>query len=201
MTTWAIVPVKPLLRSKSRLAEVLTREEREVLSREMLEHTLGVLKLCDIVKGVLVVSRDPAALSVAREYAVNTLQESGAPELNTALTRASRVVTAWGATRILILPSDLPLLTLADVQALLENGHYPRQVVISPDRREDGTNALVMKPPDLFKLGYGVGSFNIHLQRAAETDTHVREYRSPTLALDVDIPEDLELYRELIAAG
>jgi 2-phospho-L-lactate guanylyltransferase len=200
MTTWAIVPVKPLYRSKSRLADVLTPEERETLSRKMLEHTLEVLTMCDSVHGVLVVSRDPAALAVAREFGVHTVQESGSPELNSALTRASRLVTTWGAKRVLVLPSDLPLLTLGDVQGLLENGHYPRQAVVSPDRREDGTNALVMKPPDLFGFSFGSGSFGVHLQQAAKTDAHVREYRSPTLALDVDLPEDLALYRELVAA-
>ena len=199
-TTWAIVPVKPLYRSKSRLSQVLSPAEREELSRTMLEHTLEVLSTCEGIHGVLVVSRDPAALAVAREYGVNTVQESGSPELNDALERASQVVTAWGAKRVLILPSDLPLVTLADLQSLLANGHHVRQVVVAPDRREDGTNALLMKPPGLFEFAFGIGSFSRHLQRAAAAEAIVSEYRSDSLALDIDLPEDLELYRELVAA-
>lgn len=199
-TTWAIVPVKPLYRSKSRLSEVLTPSEREELSREMLAHTLEVLAMCESIHGVLVVSRDPAALAVAREYGVNTVLESGTPELNDALERASEVVKTWGAKRVLILPSDLPLVTVHDVENLLANGHHVRQVVVAPDRREEGTNALVMKPPGLFELAFGVDSFPRHLQRAAEAEAVVSEYRSDTVALDIDLPEDLNLYRQMVAA-
>jgi 2-phospho-L-lactate guanylyltransferase len=199
-TTWAIVPVKPLYRSKSRLAEVLSPAEREELSRSMLEHTLAVLAKCEGIHGVLVVSRDPAALAVAREYGVNTVQESGSPELNEALERAAKVVTTWGAKRVLILPCDLPLVTLADVQALLANGHHVRQVAVAPDRREEGTNALLMKPPGLFELAFGVGSFPLHLQRAEEAGAVVSTIRSESLALDIDLPEDLAVYREIVTA-
>ena len=200
MTTWAIVPVKPLYRSKSRLAGVLSPEEREALSRMMLENTLSVLTSYQAVSGVLIVSRDPAALAVAREYGVNTVRESGSPELNVALTRASRVVTTWGAKRALVLPSDLPLLTLDDLEGLLEaEERHLREAVAAPDRHEDGTNALVMKPPGLFEFGFGKGSFAVHLQRAAQAGAYVREFRSPTIALDVDLPEDLALYQATVA--
>ena len=40
MTLWAIVPVKPLRRGKSRLAGTLTEDERTALNQELLEHTL-----------------------------------------------------------------------------------------------------------------------------------------------------------------
>ena len=198
-TTWAIIPVKPLYRSKSRLSGVLSPEERETLSRTMLEHTLEVLTMCDSVHGVLVISRDPAALAVARAYDANTVQESGSPELNAALTRASQFVSTWGAKRVLVLPSDLPLLTLEDVRGLLDNGRSLREVVVAPDRREDGTNALVLKPPGLFEFGFGKGSFATHLERAAQAGAQVREFRSPTVALDVDLPEDLALYLATVA--
>lgn len=198
--TWAIVPIKPFYSSKSRLAGVLSSDERAALSQEMLEHTLAVLTQVESVHGALVVSRDPAALAIAREYDANTVQESGSPELNVALERATTVVTTWGAKRVLVLPSDLPLLTQEDVIGLLANGQYPRQVVIAPDRREEGTNALVMKPPDLMEVAFGNGSFAEHIHRAEAVGAHVREYRSPTVALDVDLPEDLELYREKVAA-
>jgi len=39
---WAIVPVKELANSKSRLAAVLSAEERAALTRRLLRRTLGV---------------------------------------------------------------------------------------------------------------------------------------------------------------
>lgn len=203
MTTWAIVPIKPLNRSKSRLAEVMSPEEREEFSRSMLEHTLEILTQCKHINGVLVVSRDPAALAIARNYDVHTVQESGSPELNAALTRAAQAITTWNATRVLILPSDLPLLRVEDVEGLLKsaNGHaYPR-VVIAPDRRGEGTNALVVQPPGLFEFAFGLDSSTTHIERAEEAGATVTEYHSSTLALDVDTPEDLEMYHALASAA
>ena len=200
MTTWAIVPVKPLYLSKSRLSAVMSPEERKAFSRSLLENTLDALDNCHLVNGVLVVSRDPEALSVARAFAVHTVQESGSPELNAALTRASQIVAStWNAKRVLVLPSDLPLLTQHDLDAFLQDQRHPRQAVIAPDRHEDGTNALLVKPPGLFEFAFGVGSFAVHLERATRSGAHVREYRSPSVALDVDLPEDLELYRATLA--
>ena len=40
MSLWAIVLVKPLKRGKSRLAGILTEEERTQLNQDLLERTL-----------------------------------------------------------------------------------------------------------------------------------------------------------------
>ena len=68
MTLWAIVPVKPLRRGKSRLAEVLTQEERKDLNRNLLAHTVDTLAAIPEIEHVLVISRDPEALALAREH-------------------------------------------------------------------------------------------------------------------------------------
>ena len=67
MSLWAIVPVKPLRRGKSRLAGVLTDEERTFINYSMLKNTLKALRATPEVDHVLVVSRDPSALALARE--------------------------------------------------------------------------------------------------------------------------------------
>ena len=84
MTLWAIVPVKPLRRGKSRLAGTLSDEERAELNRLLLEHTLKTLIDLKEVAEVLVVSRDSSALALARDLGARTVQEDGAPALNTA---------------------------------------------------------------------------------------------------------------------
>ena len=92
MNVWAVVPVKPLNRAKSRLAAALSAEMREQLAVKMLHHTVKCLVDCSAVSGILVISRDTRALVIAREYGAKTVQESGAPELNPALERASQVI-------------------------------------------------------------------------------------------------------------
>jgi 2-phospho-L-lactate guanylyltransferase len=120
VTIWAIVPVKPLNRSKSRLSPVLTGKQRETLSKQMLELTLKTLKQVEAISGILVISRDTAALSLARRFKVQTVQESGTPELNDALARATNVVMSWNAKACLVLASDIPLMTPQDIEALVQ---------------------------------------------------------------------------------
>ena len=89
MSLWAIVPVKPLRRGKSRLAGMLSEDERTRLNYSMLSQTLKTLAAVPEIAEILVVSRDSAALALAREQHVRTVQEEGAPELNAALRRAT----------------------------------------------------------------------------------------------------------------
>ena len=122
MTLWAIVPVKPLRTSKSRLSSVLTSDEREKLSQQMLIHTLELLREVNEIERTLVVSRDPKALSIARKYDARTVTEHGTPELNNALVRATVVSQQFDISGVLVLPADLPLLSIDDIEKLvLEN--------------------------------------------------------------------------------
>jgi 2-phospho-L-lactate guanylyltransferase len=197
VTIWAIVPVKPFNHAKSRLATVLSAREREALSRSLLEHTLGVLAEVPEIERVLVVSRDTEALTLARGRGAHTVTESGAPELNSALTRATQAAISFGARTILVLPIDLPLLRASDIKRLLELDGQERAVVISPDRREVGTNALVVRPPLLMDYAFGPDSCRVHAERAAAAGAQVHVCRLPGTGLDVDEPADLELYRAL----
>nr|MBN1229253.1 2-phospho-L-lactate guanylyltransferase [Anaerolineae bacterium] len=195
---WAIVPVKPLNRSKSRLAPVLDIKQRETFSREMLERTVSTLKDVEAVKGIVVISRDTAALAHVRQYDVHTLQETGTPELNASLTRAVQVVGSWNAGGVLVLASDIPLMRPEDINQIISLSNHPSCIVIAADRRQEGTNALLMRPPGLIPFCYGQNSFQKHIEVANAANAEVRIYESPTIALDVDIPEDLDLYRELL---
>jgi 2-phospho-L-lactate guanylyltransferase len=142
MTLWAIVPVKPLRRGKSRLAGVLTEEERVGLNSQLLTHTIDILREITEIEHVLVVSRDQAALSLARAHGARTVQENGAPELNVALTRATIVAKRHSTRGVLIIPSDLPMISKEDVYAMLDKVKDPPVVVVAPDRKKTGTNAL-----------------------------------------------------------
>ncbi len=198
MTFWAIVPVKPLQRGKSRLAGVLTQEERLDLNRRLLAHTMDTLTAIPDIEHVLVISRDQAALALAREYGARTVQEHGAPQLNIALTRATIVARTYATRGVLILPADLPLITPEDIQTLLARAVDPPVVVISPDRRRQGTNALLVCPAGVIEYAFGPGSFQRHCARARLAGAHLEICELPSLALDMDLPEDLELVSETL---
>lgn len=196
MTLWAIVPVKPMTKGKSRLAGSLTPEERLALNRQMLDHLLSVLVGVPEIERTLVVSRDPAVLALARDRGARTLSERSPSELNRALERATGAAQAYGASGVLILPADLPLLLRKDVDHLVALATTPPVVVISPDRHEEGTNALLVAPIGLIEYGFGANSFQRHLKRAEAAGARLEVARLPRLALDVDQPEDLALVRE-----
>ncbi len=193
MTTWAIVPVKPLRRGKSRLAGLLTEEQRTRLNRYLLEHTLSILNEIPDIEHTLVVSRDPAALALTRSMGGRTVLEDGAPQFNTAIQRATIVAQTQGARAVLILPADLPLVEASDLKALLSLGQIPPTVVIAPDRRKDGTNTLFVNPAGLIEYGYGPGSFQLHCQRATEAGAKLEIVNCERIGLDLDLPEDLEM--------
>jgi 2-phospho-L-lactate guanylyltransferase len=197
MTLWAIVPVKPLRRGKSRLAGTLTEDERTALNQDLLEHTLKILSAVKELDQVLVVSRDPQALTVARNHGAKTVQEDGQPHLNTALARATVMAQVHSTRGVLILPADLPLLTPDDVRALIDRAAKPPVVVIAPDRHGKGTNALLMVPAGQIEYDFGEGSFQRHCERAKKSGAKLEIVELPSLGLDLDLPEDLEMIRKL----
>ncbi len=196
MTLWAIVPVKPLRTAKSRLSAVLTKDEREILSQQMLINTLDLLREVKEIERTLVVSRDTKALSIARKHGARTVTENGAPELNNALARATVVAQQYDISGVLVIPADLPLMRVDDVEKLIGRATDPPVVVIAPDRHGRGTNALLSSPPGLIEYDFGTDSFERHVARAKAAGVRLVVCENPSIGLDVDLPEDLEYLRE-----
>ena len=196
MTLWAIVPVKPLRRGKSRLAGTLTEDERTELNQSLLKHTIETLSGLKEIEQVLVVSRDPHALTIARNHGARTVREDGQPQLNTALKRATVVAQVYATRGVLVLPADLPLISKDDILELLNRAVDPPVVVIAPDRHQKGTNALLISPSGLIEYDFGENSFERHCRQARNAGARLEIVTLPSLGLDLDLPEDLELIRE-----
>ncbi len=201
MSVWVLIPVKPLTRAKSRLSPVLTAEQRTELAELTLRRTLDVVAQLPQVAGVLVISRDGRVLSLARGLGAHTIQESGAPELNPALMRATQVLNSWRADAVLILPADIPLVNADDLTNMIRMGNNHNTVVVATDDIRDGTNVLFVRPPGLFPYAYGEASFARHQQLARLAGANVHIYESELLALDLDTPEDLKKYQQFVDEG
>jgi 2-phospho-L-lactate guanylyltransferase len=199
MTIWAIVPVKPLRRGKSRLAEALNEDERAELNSQLLKHTLQTLKETPKVEEVMVISRDPKVMAIAHDYNARTIMEDGSADLNTALKRATAVAKMYTTNGVLILPADLPLIAKEDIEKLIAIGDaHKRVVVITPDRHKNGTNALLISPSGLIEYSYGEKSFDRHCEQARKVGARLEICELPSIELDLDLPEDLELVAEKI---
>ena len=193
MTLWAIIPVKPLRRGKSRLSGVLSLEARTALNHYLLSNTLETLASVPEIEHSLVVSRDPEALTIAREYGARTVQEQGSPHLNIALTRATMVALSHSVQGVLIVPADLPLLSVDDIREVVRRAEGAPVVVITPDRHHQGTNALLISPPGLIKYEFGPDSYHRHCAQAKKVGARLEICERVSVALDIDFPEDLEL--------
>ncbi len=207
MNIWAIIPVKPLHDSKSRLVNVLTPEERAALTLQILGDTLEVLAEVPAINRTLVVSRDPKVLKVARNRGASTYNETDKQGLNSALTRASHIAAAKNADCILILPADLPYVTAEDVELIVGNdsgdaagrdesnrGIVPGSFAICSDHGCDGSNALLVCPPTGFTFQYGSNSFSLHLEEASRLGMSKRVVEAPGIKFDIDTEEDWIAY-------
>jgi 2-phospho-L-lactate guanylyltransferase len=203
----ALVPLRSLEGGKARLGGAIDAEERETLLRGLLDQTLDVLTAWQACRTVHVVSMDAEVLQVvaqrdlasdARRTPVRTLLQER-EGLNEALAFARDDALAEGATAVLMLPVDLPLLTTEALDLLLEAtdaaiaaGSGRPVVVIAPSDARGGTNALLLSPPAVIGPSFGVASLEAHLRAAETADASVQIVRDPRLGFDLDTPEDLE---------
>jgi 2-phospho-L-lactate guanylyltransferase len=104
--------------------------------------------------------------------------------------QAQALAEAGGASRLLILPSDLPLISSEDVDALVAASERSA-VVITPDRASEGTNALLLSPPLALIPSFGEASFDRHQQLAERASLEVAVVKRWGLALDLDTPADV----------
>jgi 2-phospho-L-lactate guanylyltransferase len=189
MSMWAIIPVKYLSEAKSSLREILGPEQRQRLVLSMLADVLNAIRQAPSVSGVAVVSPDRKVLDFAGLHGATCIVESSL-DLNGALKSAIEKVVGRGATSVLIIPGDLPLLKSVDIENLTAMATAKRDVVIAPSKA-NGTNALLIRPPDLINLRFGGESFPLHVQEAVRAGVKPRVYKSPTVATDIDEPADL----------
>lgn len=190
------MPVKAFDDAKSRLRPVLDAEQRRELVRGLMLRSLETLQSCRRIDQVVVVSSDREALRLAEAGGATALAESGSG-LNAALKEAQLHAVEHGAASLLALASDLPLLTTADLDALIVAGR-DAGVVIAPDRARQGTNALLLRPAAAIEFSFGKSSFQRHLALTQAAGLTAAEVSRRGLTFDVDLPQD---WLDLLASG
>lgn len=192
MNRWLLAPVKPFAEAKSRLASVLTPGERALLLRGLLARTLALATESGLFTCLLVISRDPLVWEAARQAGACALPEEG-EELNSALVQGRSYAEDAGVQRLLILPADLPWITVSDLQALCALGEQGDGLVAGL-AQDGGTNALYLRLPSDLPFCFGENSFARHLAAAAAAGLTPAIYDSPTLRFDLDTPADLAAF-------
>lgn len=188
MSLIAVVPVKDLREAKSRLGTALDARERAEITLRSMSRVISALREAG-VGSVCVVSPDAEVLAAARSDGAETLLQSSRG-LNPALAEAREWASSRGASSLLVLPADLPLLEARDVRGIV-NAAIKAQVVIAPDRARGGTNALLLRPPDSLPFAFGPDSFERHLRLARERGLSTTVCERPNIAFDLDTTGDL----------
>jgi 2-phospho-L-lactate guanylyltransferase len=194
-----LVPVRGLTDGKARLGFALDAEERETLVVGLLVNTLDVLAAWPDCEQAHVVSAEPGILQLALHRGAGAVADAAESNLNAALIRAREAAVAAGATAVLCLPSDLPFLSTAALERLLDAadaalaaGNGRPLVVIAPADARDGTNALLLAPPHVIEPRFGEQSLAAHVHAAGTADASLQLVVDADLGFDLDTPDDLE---------
>jgi 2-phospho-L-lactate/phosphoenolpyruvate guanylyltransferase len=190
MSTLAILPIKSFVEAKQRLSDELSAGQRRALAEAMFSDVLVALRRATLVDDVLVVSGDSGAQQIAGGYGAQVLNDAERGH-NPAAMLGIRAAIESGAERALLVPGDCPLLAPSEVDELIGRSAGDGSALIVPDRHGTGTNALLLSPPDAITPSFGPGSCERHASIAQEAGIYHRVVEVPSLALDVDTPEDL----------
>jgi 2-phospho-L-lactate/phosphoenolpyruvate guanylyltransferase len=197
MTTIAILPIKTLDRAKQRLAVELDPTPRRSLVEAMFSDALIALRRAATVDSVVVVTPDHVAQRIGAGYGAEVIEDSDAGH-NDAAQRGIEHAVKLGAERALLVPGDRPLPDPDELDAFAGRRTRSGTVLVVPDRHGTGTNALLITPPNAFSPSFGEGSHDRHLEQARAAGLNAESVAVPSLALDVDTPEDLAMLTEAL---
>ncbi|MFT4519004.1 MAG: 2-phospho-L-lactate guanylyltransferase [Halioglobus sp.] len=190
----ALVPLKDLVRAKTRLAGLLGPSERRALAQAMVEDVLSVLGAHPDISGITLVSDDPGAPLLASKYGATYWSEQslGCSGLNAVIECASKRLLASTDDPLLVLHGDLPLLETADISAVLEVLEQHGSLVIGSDSAGTGTNLLGFSKSSVVPFRFGSNSCQAHQQEARKAGVRADILQRSGIAVDVDEAMDLQ---------
>jgi coenzyme F420-0:L-glutamate ligase/coenzyme F420-1:gamma-L-glutamate ligase len=194
----AVVPVKSLAASKSRLIPHLGRAAAERLALAMLGDVVEALLATRGLARVAVATPDPDVARAAREAGAEVLLREDAG-LNAAVEAAAAELAPGPGDGLLVVLGDVAGVRAAELETLLGALEGPG-VALAPSQ-DGGSSALLRVPRDAIAAGFGPGSAKRHRDLAARAGVDFRELPLASLAIDVDSPEDLDALRRSGGAG
>jgi 2-phospho-L-lactate guanylyltransferase len=204
MPTLAILPIKRFDEAKQRLEEGVRPLPRRALAEAMFADVLVALRRSGGVDEILVVTADKGAQQMAGSHGAHVLDDDGGGH-NPAASLGIDYALQHGFDTVVLVPGDCPALDPAELDALIADGEANRaddepDAVIVPDRHGTGTNALLLTPPDAMTPAFGPGSRDRHVANAYAEGATPEVVEVPTLALDVDTPDDLAALEALLSS-
>lgn len=205
MKVSALIPAKGFTNAKQRLSPLLGVAERELLAEAMLRDVLGQAVLARRLDGVYVVTGDSRVSEIASFLGIHVIREDSERGETEAVVFALSRMRQAGIDGALVIPGDIPLVRSSDIELLLEQiSHHDANLpfaLLTPSHDRMGTNALLLSPPDVIKLGFGYDSFTYHLAQVEAAGLPPRILENEMIALDIDEPKDLERFLATARGG
>ncbi|MBT8241101.1 MAG: 2-phospho-L-lactate guanylyltransferase [Acidimicrobiia bacterium] len=180
-----LVPLKRFDAAKERLGDELGAEDRAELMRSLAG---GVLVAAEGLPRWVVCDHRSVAEFALRRGAQVIWRDGG---LNQAVQAASDQLGREGFTRVIVCHGDLARPGSFSDFVPVDGG-----AAIAPDRHGEGSNVVSVPIAAGFRFAYGPGSLGRHIDEAKRCGLSVSMIDS--LELDIDTPQDLELYRRHI---
>jgi 2-phospho-L-lactate guanylyltransferase len=187
---WALVPIKRLDRAKSRLAPSLGPGERKALAGATLCDVLGTLARVDALAGILVVTNDVEAASIATGFGAVVIPDLVEDGVNSAVQLGICWLHNKQKAGVIVVPADVPFVTVNELMAVLA-ATRSSPVVIVPATRDGGTNILALLPPVLMPPAFGPDSFARHVAAALSIGFAPKILLLDGAGHDIDVAVDL----------
>src|SRR5262249_9604417 len=139
---------------------------------------------------VLVVTADARLAAHARAIGAGVVDEGEPRGLNGAVTLGTAVAMQHGASAVVVVLSDVPLLRPDDVDELIARTPRPGMSIV-PSKEGTGTNAIVHQPAGIVSPCFGGRSLERHASAAERRQVACTIWRNTRIAFDIDLPEDL----------
>jgi 2-phospho-L-lactate/phosphoenolpyruvate guanylyltransferase len=197
MNTWVVVLVKDFDSAKQRLGPALDPPKRRALARR---NATRAIRAAAAGERRLVVAGSEEAAALALDLGAEVMVEPRQEGQNVAAQRGIGRAIEGGADSVLLLSSDLPLVTRTSVRQLLAiAGRLAQPAVVAvPAAGRGGTNALYLHPPRAIGLHFGADSLAAFRREAQSKGVRFVIHRSPAMALDLDEPADLARLRRAV---
>jgi 2-phospho-L-lactate guanylyltransferase len=197
VSTWVIVLIKDFNSAKQRLQPALGPEARRELARRNAQLAVTAAAAGD---HVLVVAGSEEVAALAQSWGAEVLAEPRQEGQNVAAARGIARAVEGGADAVLLLSSDLPLVTVDAIREVLESAASKAApiAVAVPAVGRGGTNALYLRPPHAIALHFGSDSLAKFRQEAQSRGVEFAIHHSEAMALDLDEPGDLARLRRAV---
>ena len=191
-----VIPLKNILRTKTRLKTILSLSERKLLTNYLL---FQLIEKIQIIKKSLSEINIDLAITTSNKLSFKSLKiknifiipDKGTKSLSSALNNSAVWASKQNYDVLCIFPSDLHNPKIKDLKKFLSPPYIQNEMRICPSI-DQGTNAMLVSPPDLIKFNYGKRSFDNHIKIANQKGFKTSIIKLHSLTLDIDGERDFK---------